>query len=260
MRRTPRETSTTRHPARDTTSLARQRATLFAVTPNVSAYDRFRAFGAVLDVARFPLPTSALHEVPVRAMRVFAQRHDDYLKTLDEARLKKLDPAFDVAKLFRITLDPDVASGRRILRGQAITTLELFGPRLIFQMECDPMMTGCARLQLPPGRIFESRGEPPSTIVVSDLNLSIRPTPKLEDLPKESLYDDLAAHWRATLSWFSCAWTQPVDRVLARSLVVRARITVDTKRERTELGLRYRLDPLLLGEEEVVLEDCVVRR
>jgi hypothetical protein len=36
------------------------------VTPNVSAYDRFRALGAVLDVARFPLPTSALHEVPVR--------------------------------------------------------------------------------------------------------------------------------------------------------------------------------------------------
>lgn len=158
-------------------------------------------------------------------------------------------------------LDEEAALRKVALDGAIIWPVgSLSVDRLIFQMECDPMMMGCARLQLPPGRIFESRGEPPSTIVVSDLNLSIRPTPTLEDLPKESLYDDLAAHWRATLSWFSCAWTQPVDRVLARSLVVRARITVDTKRERTELGLRYRLDPLLLGEEEVVLEDCVIRR
>lgn len=141
------------------------------MTPNVSAYDRFRAFGAVLDVARFPLPTSALHEVPVRAMRVFAQRHDDYLKTLDEARLKKLDPAFDVAKLFRITLDPDVASGRRILQGQAITTLELFGPG--YDLHDDTI------------RLFEYRGTTSATTTMEGLAYALlNPPYGLRDLPR----------------------------------------------------------------------------
>jgi hypothetical protein len=143
------------------------------VTPNVSAYDRFRALGAVLDVARFPLPTSALHEVPVRAMRVFAQRHDDYLKTLDEARLKKLDPAFDVAKLFRITLDPDVASGRRVLEGEAITARELFGPG--YDLETDTI------------RLFDYRDRARVTTTMEGLAYALLDPPYgLLKLPRQS--------------------------------------------------------------------------
>lgn len=138
------------------------------MTPNVSAYDRFRALGAVLDVARFPLPTSALHEVPVRAMRVFAQRHDDYLKTLDEAYLKT---TLEVDELFRITLDPDVASGRRILQGQAITTLELFGPG--YDLHDDTI------------RLFEYRGTTSATTTMEGLAYALRNPPYgLRDLPR----------------------------------------------------------------------------
>lgn len=138
------------------------------MTPNVSAYDRFRALGAVLDVARFPLPTSALHEVPVRAMRVFAQRHDDYLKTLDEAYLKT---TLEVDELFRITLDPDVASGRRILQGQAITTRELFGPG--YDLHDDTI------------RLFEYRGTTSATTTMEGLAYALlNPPYGLRDLPR----------------------------------------------------------------------------
>ncbi|MCB9616629.1 MAG: hypothetical protein H6722_29690 [Sandaracinus sp.] len=84
------------------------------------AYERFRALGAVLGLARYPLDAFARHEVPVQAMRDFARRHVD--------RLRRLNPGRDVSAFFHITLDPDVSAGRRVLDPVPIASKELFGP------------------------------------------------------------------------------------------------------------------------------------
>jgi hypothetical protein len=93
---------------------------VFVMSPTVDAYARFEAMGAVLAIARFPIPARGAHVAAVDAMRVFAERY--------EKRLKALNPGRDVSGYFHITIDPDVELGRRILEGEEITIHELFGP------------------------------------------------------------------------------------------------------------------------------------
>lgn len=86
----------------------------------VDAYERFDEMGAVLDIARMPVPEGGAREAALRGMRIFAERYD--------ALLRALNPGRDVSGFFHITIDPDVESNRRVLAGEEITVRELFGP------------------------------------------------------------------------------------------------------------------------------------
>lgn len=83
----------------------------------VPAYQRFAEMDAMLSVARLPSPSEGLAQAVVRVMRVIAARY-----------VPAHPPAGYTAAHYRAVIDPDVASGRRVLTGREITVAELLGP------------------------------------------------------------------------------------------------------------------------------------
>jgi hypothetical protein len=85
----------------------------------VDAYQPFQAMHAVLDIARLPILNAAGQEAVVKGMRIFAERYDK--------RLAALNPGRDLSGLFRISIDPALASGERVLAGEVIPFGEFLG-------------------------------------------------------------------------------------------------------------------------------------
>lgn len=74
----------------------------------VDAYQRFRAMHAELEIVRLPILNETSQETAVKAMRIIAERYDrDH---------------------FRISIDPAVVSGERVLTGEVISFGEFLGP------------------------------------------------------------------------------------------------------------------------------------
>ena len=86
----------------------------------VEAFTPFADLGAVLEIARLPMPPEGAASAVVEAMRIFGARYD--------ARLARFHPEGLPQNVFRIALDLDVDSGRRVLEGHDLSVDALLGP------------------------------------------------------------------------------------------------------------------------------------